>query len=216
MYFKKLPKNLKPREKAFLFGISKLNDIELLAIFLRSGSTKGDVLELSKKIISKYGNLSNLRNSTIEELSTIHGIGKVKSLEILSLFEFSDRLSNFSLTFIEKQKEANDIAFRFIGNKNKEYFLIIILNFNNEIIHIKNMYKGTIKDVNIDPKEVISFILKKEGKKVYCFHNHPSGNILASKQDYMINNRLKYYCNLFGIIMISHSILNNKKEFNLI
>ncbi|NQZ66383.1 MAG: JAB domain-containing protein [Mycoplasmatales bacterium] len=48
------------------------------------------------------------------------------------------------------------------------------------------------------------------------FHNHPSGNLNPSKNDLKITKRLKYYCDLFGIKLEGHLIINSNGEFIVI
>lgn len=216
MHFSSFPLNLKPREKAEQNGIKSLTDVELLAIFLRNGSSKGDVLDLSKKIITKYGSLKNLRYSSLKEFKTIHGIGDVKALELLALFEFSSRINNEESETILDISDATKIAYKFIGEHPYESFFIVLLDKKNKIIYKEVLYRGTSIDVSIDPKEVISLALKKEATKFYCFHNHPSGDLSASKADQLITIRLQHYSNLFAINMVAHVIINKNKEFRQI
>lgn len=214
MHFKKLPLNLKPREKAKIYGINELTDIELLAIFIRSGTSKSDVLELSKNIIAKFGSLQNIKHSTFSELSNIYGIGSVKALEILSLIEFSKRLKSLNIQKLIYDQDAANIALEMIEKNNKESFVIILLDIKNNVIHKEVLYKGTNSEVNIDPKDIISIALRKNSNKFYCIHNHPSGDKRPSDADILITRRLKHYCNLFSIKMLGHLIIDEKGRFN--
>lgn len=216
MHFKRLPNNLKPREKALEYGVSKLSDIELLALFIRNGSSKEDVLNISKKVISTYGNLNNLKHTSINELRKINGIGIVKSIEILALFEFARRISFNNSPNISSDKIAAEVAFNQIGHQNTESFYILYLNKQNQIIFRDTLFKGSGQEVSIDPKEIISIALRKEASKFYCFHNHPSGDLSASEADVSITSRLKHYSSLFGIELIGHLIINSNGEYRKI
>ena len=46
---------LMPREKMLKFGISALTDVELLALFLRTGTRGKDVLTLAKEMLTQPG-----------------------------------------------------------------------------------------------------------------------------------------------------------------
>ncbi len=66
---------LMPREKMLKFGISALTDVELLALFLRTGQTRGkDVLTLAKEMLENFGSLYGLLTSEYEQFSGVHGI----------------------------------------------------------------------------------------------------------------------------------------------
>lgn len=213
MAFKDLPNNLKPREKVISSSVGDLTDIELLAIFLGNGTKKDDVLDLSKQLISKFGNFRDMANLSIEDFQKIQGIGIVKSIKLVSLFEFSNRLNNSHLNFIYSDHIANNIFNSRIKNATKENFVVILLDSNNKVIYTETLYKGTYRELSIEPKEVISLALKKDAKKFYCFHNHPSGDLRPSAADKLITSRLEHYSRLFGIKMIGHFISIGRNSF---
>ena len=64
---------LMPREKMLKFGISALTDVELLALFLRTGTRGKDVLTLAKEMLENFGSLYGLLTSEYEQFSGVHG-----------------------------------------------------------------------------------------------------------------------------------------------
>ena len=65
---------LMPREKMLKFGISALTDVELLALFLRTGTRGKDVLTLAKEMLENFGSLYGF--------SGVHGIGVAKFAQL--------------------------------------------------------------------------------------------------------------------------------------
>src|SRR5260370_19739968 len=55
-----LPTEERPRERLRNYGPQALSNAELLAIILRTGTTRDNVLELAGKILAKYGGLSGV------------------------------------------------------------------------------------------------------------------------------------------------------------
>ncbi len=214
MPIKDLPLQMNPREKVLLEGMESLTDIELLALFIRSGSRKEDVLALAKRVIKKYGSLSLLKFATISELQSIEGIGPVKAIELKGLFEFAERLKQIDkFDKIENIKQARQFAIKYMALKNNEEFFVIFLNEYNEVIRFKLLYRGTQNNVNVDPKDIISLALKVDANKFYCFHNHPSGVVTPSSADKLMTKRLHNYSDLFGICMVAHIIINSKGDY---
>ena len=84
---------LLPREKALNYGISSLNNDELLALILKSAYHNSNVLTLSNDLIKKAGGFNNLLSLDYDELVEIKGIKKAKALEILAILEIFKRLS---------------------------------------------------------------------------------------------------------------------------
>ena len=73
---------LMPREKMLKFGISALTDVELLALFLRTGTRGKDVLTLAKEMLENFGSLYGLLTSEYEQFSGVHGIGVAKFAQL--------------------------------------------------------------------------------------------------------------------------------------
>ncbi len=55
------------------FGISALTDVELLALFLRTGTRGKDVLTPAKEMLENFGSLYGLLTSEYEQFSGVHG-----------------------------------------------------------------------------------------------------------------------------------------------
>ena len=81
-------------------------------------------MKLAQKILQKFEN-EKFIDITIDELKTIHGLGPVKSCEILACFELGRRMlkgKNFNFTFSKDVWERmEDIR----GSK-KEHFVVFI------------------------------------------------------------------------------------------
>ena len=54
------PPELQPREKLMTQGVQSLSETELLAILLRTGTAKRDVLELAQTVLETAGGLEGL------------------------------------------------------------------------------------------------------------------------------------------------------------
>lgn len=210
MPIKNLPLHLRPREKALEVGIDKLSDIELLAIFLRSGTKDLDVLSLSKLLFEKLQSLTSISKASINDITQIKGIGKIKSLELLAIFEVARRINQEKVSYIKNHDQAANIASHKISASNQEVFLLLLLDTQNKLIFQKELFVGQKDLVQIDPKAIISHALKYESRKFYCFHNHPSGDHRPSDADKLFTKRLKYYCDLFDITLLGHIVVSEK------
>ena len=80
-----------PREKLLLDGPESLSDVELLAIFLRTGVRGVPVLELSDRLLMRYSGLRGLILADPEDFMKQPGIGKAKFAQLKSGLEMSRR-----------------------------------------------------------------------------------------------------------------------------
>ena len=81
-----------PRERLLLEGIGSLSNRELLAVLLRTGSKEETVLKLSDKILHHFDGLRMLKDATLEELISIHGVGIAKASQLMAAFELGRRM----------------------------------------------------------------------------------------------------------------------------
>ncbi|MEG1214896.1 MAG: UPF0758 domain-containing protein, partial [Leclercia sp.] len=71
-----------PREKMMALGVDSLTDVELLALFLRTGSRGKDVLTLAKEILQNFGSLYGLLSADYMDFSQVQGIGVAKYAQL--------------------------------------------------------------------------------------------------------------------------------------
>lgn len=96
----------RPRERLLHDGVTVLSDSELLAIILQKGSKNDNVIDVSNKLISRYG-LNKLSRLSLTELQEIDGIGPAKAMQILAIFELNKRVKTQNNGFVIK--EAKDV-----------------------------------------------------------------------------------------------------------
>ena len=82
-----MPDYQRPYEKCLREGEQSLSDRELLAVILRCGVQGSSSLTLADKILNLskqtgYSGLLGLFHISMQELMKIHGIGKVKAIQL--------------------------------------------------------------------------------------------------------------------------------------
>ena len=123
-----------PREKALRFGISSLNNNELLALIIKSAYRDKGVLELAQDVIETADGFMNLLSLTYEELVSIKGIKDAKALELMAILEIARRLSRVDRISEAELSSPNKVVdwLRFnLGFSVQEQFFVIYLNARN-------------------------------------------------------------------------------------
>ncbi|WKX02328.1 RadC family protein [Candidatus Mycoplasma mahonii] len=207
-----LPAHLRPREKASLRGFGSLSEIELLAIFLKSGAQKHSALDLASDLIKHYKDFASLSKATRKELQLFRGIGEVKAIEILALFEFVKRINLKPYHDDQYKDETNIIKFaqNKIGDSKTEKFLIILFDNDYKMLSYKELYRGTSTSILLSPTEIVKVALKADADLFYCFHNHPSLNVTPSLDDKITTKRIKNFASLFNLKFIKHYVISKK------
>lgn len=212
---KELPEEERPYEKCMRFGASNLTDIELLAVLLRTGTRGESSLKLSQKLLhpvfSQKGIL-NIHQWTPEQLLSVKGIGKVKTVQILCLSELTKRLAkataltglNFTTPSSIAQYYMEDMR-----HARQEAMKLLLLNTKARLIGETDISKGTVNSAVISPRELFVEALQKNAVSIILLHNHPSGDPTPSKEDVLITRRIKDAGMLIGIELLDHIIIGN-------
>lgn len=208
-----------PREKAINYGISSLNNSELLALVIKSAYKQKNVIDLSNDIIEYASGFDNLLSLSYEELISIKGIKKAKALEILAILEIAKRLSKVDYIKEDNLNNPSKIVdwIRFnIGFKNKEEFYVIYLNAAGKVIKSEVLFVGCKNSSVVGIDEVMRrAILLKSSAFVVC-HNHPSGNVTPSFADKKITKDIKEAGELLSIKLLDHIIVSKDSYFSFL
>lgn len=212
-----IPKVDRPRERLIKYGGDKLSNQELLAILLRTGNKDKDVLELAKEILSKFSNLSDFQHLSVEELKKIGGIGEAKAVSIIASIEFGRRINNSSLENLYKVNCSQDLGkylSSLIGHYAQEVVVLICLNNKNEIIKLTEVFKGSLTESIIHPRELYNIAIRNFAAKIIIAHNHPSNHVDPSEMDFRFTNRLIECGKIIGIPLIDHFIVTKNNYFS--
>ncbi|WP_291584236.1 RadC family protein [Clostridium sp. UBA6640] len=207
-----LPKNERPRERLFRYGAYALSNAELLAIILRTGSQKEDVLSLCNRIISDCNGLNGLLSCDTQDFLSLCGIGEAKAAQLIALSEISKRFKAFKSGDeyrITSARSAAEYVMEDMRYLKKEYLKLIMLNSKNVVIAVKHISVGSLNSSIVHPREVFLEAIKNSSASVIICHNHPSGDPTPSKEDINITNRLKECGKILGIEVLDHIIIGN-------
>lgn len=88
-----------------------------------------------------------------------------------------------------------------------EVFGIIYLDIKNRLIGVEQVFRGTIDNCTIHPREIVKEGLAKNATSTILFHNHPSGTPEPSEADFTVTQRLSDALHLVGINVVDHIIV---------
>ena len=141
-----MQKDERPRERLLKNGASALSDSELLAIILRTGSKKENVINLSQRILGEY-NIKQLSQINITQLMKVHGIKESKAAQISACFEIARRLESFNSAEKPKISSPEDVYRRLfprMREQKKEMFIELCLDTKNQILKEEIISMGSL------------------------------------------------------------------------
>ncbi|MFA6136303.1 MAG: DNA repair protein RadC [Candidatus Paceibacterota bacterium] len=213
MKIKDLPKVDRPREKLIKYGPDKLNNSELLAILLGTGTKGTNVVELANKILKKFSG-DYLAKAQFKELKNTFGLGSAKACEIVACFELGRRLlkGKKSVLILSPQEVWHEL--RDIRNNKKEHFVVFYLDTRNQEIKRKIISIGTLNANLVHPREVFEPAVKYSAAQIIVAHNHPSGDTDPSQEDMDITKRLVETGKILDIEVLDHVIVSKTGYFS--
>ena len=213
MIIKKMPDMERPREKLFIQGKETLNNAELLAILLRTGTREKSALELAHEIIAiNDEGLPGLCENTPEELARIKGVGKAKACQILAAIELGRRVATHprkERISIEKPGDIAELFMEKMRYYKEEHFSTLLLDTKGKIIEEVEVSVGDLNSAPVHPREVFKQAVKRSAAAVVLIHNHPSGDPSPSTEDLDITLRLIESAKILGISVIDHIIIGD-------
>jgi len=201
----------RPREKLMAQGAGALSDAELLAILIRSGSTKDSALDLAKLIMGSAANdLNRLSQLGVAELTKFNGMGEAKAIAIVAALELGRRrraLEPRERASVTTSATAYELVRPMLADKPHEEFWLIFLDRGNRLLDKCRISQGGMHGTVADPKIIFKEALDRRASSVVLCHNHPSGQLRPSEEDILLTRKLVEGGRILDISVHDHLIV---------
>lgn len=219
MTLKDLPPDARPREKLLARGASTLSDVELLALLLRTGLAGKSVLHLAQELLDTFGGVAGLLHTGADDLKRIKGLGgPAKRAELMAVLELARRALTQQLTeqpAFESPGAVKDYLQLILGNRAHEVFAVLFLNAQNRLIAMEELFRGTLTQTSVYPREVVLRALHHHAAAIVLAHNHPSGSVQPSRADEALTQTLKTALALVDVRVLDHVIVGHGKALSM-
>ena len=214
---KEIPQDERPRERLLCYGVEQLSNEELLAILLKTGTRDMSAKVLASYLLKEIGNISELQHTSYQVLAQMKGVGRAKACTLLAAVELGKRVLQKKSILYQKFTDAYQVASYYqdkIGHFKQEYFICIYLDVSKKLIHEKVLFIGTLNRSLVHPREVFKEAYQVSASSIICVHNHPSGEVLPSKEDVLFTSQLVKVGKMLGIEVIDHIIIGEDKYYS--
>ena len=216
MKLKNYPLEERPREKAFHHGIESLNNIELLALVLRTGNKQESAIELAQRVINEIGGFRYLHDINYYQLIQIKGIKQAKAIEVLAIIEIAKRLDKqpVAKSAIKEPRDGYELLKNQLMFEQQEKVIVLCLNSRLEVIKEKTVFIGGNNISIISGRELFKEALICGSNRVMVVHNHPSGNPEPSIEDIEATERLYSMAKELDIDVVDHLIIGRSRFYS--
>ena len=88
-----------------------------------------------------------------------------------------------------------------------ESFVVLFLDAQNRLIASEEMFRGTLTQTSVYPREIVKESLRRNAAAVIFSHNHPSGVPEPSRADELLTTSLKQALSLVDVKVLDHFIV---------
>ncbi len=204
------PEDERPRERLLAQGAAALSDAELLALFLRVGVKGQSAVDLARTLIGHFGSLNRLFAASLAEFSAIPGMGPAKYAQLQAVLEMSRRALAEAMkqdSLLNTPDTVRDYLRLHLAGLRHEVFFALWLDAQNRLIAAEELFRGTLTQASVYPREVVKKALAHNAAAVVLAHNHPSGVAEPSSADSQLTRELKQALALVDVRVLDHFIV---------
>jgi DNA repair protein RadC len=208
----------RPREKLAAQGVSALEDRELLAVLLGTGTRRHSVIELADRLLDGFGGLRGLLQAPRAALEGQCGLGPAKAAKLLAVLELSRRYLHQVLVRgepLENPAVTEQYLQSVMRDHPHEVFACLFLDTRHRVIAFEELFHGTIDGATVYPRVVAEKALRHGAAALIAAHNHPSGVSEPSLADQAITRRLKDALALLDIRLLDHFVIGDGRPVSM-
>ena len=205
------PEDERPRERLLKQGAASLSDAELLAIFLRMGITGKSAVDLARELLKHFGSLTALFHTSQADFCAIPGLGPAKYAQLQAVLEMSRRALQEEMiqggNVLSSPQAVKNYLRLALGGREHEVFCAIFLDAQNGLIAHEELFRGTLTQTSVYPREILKRALHHNAAGVIFAHNHPSGVAEPSNADQLLTQALKNALAIIDTRVLDHFIV---------
>ena len=204
------PAEERPREKMLAKGPGALDDEELLAIVLGTGTVGKPVLEMAHELLAP-GGFPGLFVRGPKDLATLsRGVGPAKAARIEAVLEIAARVSRDSLSkknLLSDPASVGRYLVQKLAGETQEVMGGLLLDSKNRLVKDAPLFRGTLSHASVAPAPLFRQAILAGAAGVILYHNHPSGDPEPSPEDLATTQRFAAAGREIGIEVKDHLVI---------
>jgi DNA repair protein RadC len=211
-------KPVDPRSKLRQHRATSMSEAELLAVLLQRGPAADPALDLSSRLLARFGGLRKLLHAGHRDLAAERGIGDARLAILRALPELARRYFEETLPMgeaIRSPADTETFLMARLRDRPHEVFCALYLDNRHRVILFEELFRGTIDGTSVYPREIVKQALTVNAAAIILAHNHPSGIAEPSQADERITRRVKSALELVDIRLLDHLVIGDGTSTSL-
>ncbi|WP_336990908.1 RadC family protein [Bacillus toyonensis] len=144
----------------------------------------------------------------LELLETTVGINQpAKRVNIVRLKMVKEGSLLYKERRIKSPEDASVLLKQFLGEVDREYFIVLCLDTKNQPTAINVCHIGSLNASIVHPREVLKPAIISNATSIIVAHNHPSNDPTPSREDIEVTKRLAEAGKIIGVELLDHVIV---------
>jgi DNA repair protein RadC len=190
-------------------GIEALSDAEILSLILKKCTYEQTEVGVALDLLNKAGGL--------RQLFDLRDLPESQQVVLQAVREVGRRVLKQGMigqNFVRSPQAVTDYLTASLRDLKREVFKVIFLDKALKILGEKDMFFGTVDEAAVHPREVVREALFQNASSLVLVHNHPSGKVEPSREDYEITQKIKSACQTVSIRILDHIIIGENQYFS--
>jgi DNA repair protein RadC len=199
----------RPREKLARFGPTALDNAELMALFLSTGTKGRSAIDIGRDLIARHGSLGALGSLPIDELMRHSGLGPAKASKLAAAFELGARVAREQVQHIplDSPERLYDYFAPQLRHLSQEQLIVVLLDTRLRHSGTTIISQGTVDSCHAHPRDILRPVVARGCYGFAMVHNHPSGDCTPSNADHRTTCRIREAAELMQLVFLDHVII---------
>ena len=199
-------------------GLESFNELNALELLLCYAIPRRDTNEIAHRLLDAFGSLSGVFQASMQELTSIPGIGENAATLILMVPQIVKKAhvsKAKEIKIIRNSTDAGNYLLPYFLDEQDEIVMMLCLDNKRAVICCREMGRGVVNCVDANIRRMVETALKVKTTTVIVAHNHPNGVALPSREDDNFTRTLYRSLGLLGITLEDHIIVANDEFVSL-
>jgi DNA repair protein RadC len=199
-------------------GLDGFADHQVLELLLFQVVPRGDTNPIAHRLMQRFGSLSAVLEAGPKDLASIDGVGP-RAAAFLNLIPqvtrrcLHDRVSRDNPRLADSDAVA-DYVQPLMAGRPEEVFYVLCLDSQCRVLYAALLAEGTVKEAQVNPRQVVEAALRHRAASVVLAHNHPGGSARPSTADHQLTGLLVQALGAIGIPVLDHVIAAGDQTYS--
>ena len=198
------------RNRFLAEGLDNFTEVQVLELLLFYCIPRKDTNELAHRLLSRFGNLTQVLDAKVEDLERVEGIGHNTAVFlslVLSAGRYYAVAKAKDCKVLRDTAECGQYLLPNFENRVNEAVYLLCLDAKRKVLSCQMVGEGSINSAGVPIRRVVEMALAANATMVVLAHNHPSGLALPSYEDVATTKRLAAALDAVEILLADHIVV---------